>query len=152
MTYSLICLRCNEDFSGDERKEEICNLPQVENRHAVLEFALFNIVGQHGYLSLGQCGLVATREQARAVLHTRAQSGDHDAGADLVVLLVGSGRLDGNGLLAQRLHEGHLTGEGISSRFGRDLGQPLGELAPDAHPNDGVRQQATVEDSVEELV
>lgn len=66
----------------------------------------------------------------------------------LIVLGIRRGRLNGDGLRAQALNVGRLALVGRRQRRRLDLGQPLGQLPPDADPDDGVREISAVENRV----
>jgi hypothetical protein len=119
------------------------NSPQIQDPHPIPQVRLLDVALQHGNLGLLK-RLVAPGVQTRAVLHAGAEGADHDARPDLVVLLVGRGRLDGDGLAPQALDEGHLAGLRLAQRRGLDLGQALRQLSTDAPADQDVGQVAAV--------
>lgn len=132
--------------SRKEHKKDY--IPEIENAHPIPQLSTLDVEPKHGHLGLGQ-SLAALGIQAARVLHAGPEASAQHAGADLVVLLVGGGRLDGDGPRTQQRDVLHLASVRGLERGRRNLGDALLQLLADADADHGRGQIAPVQQRVE---
>lgn len=127
------------------------NSPKIKHAHPILQLRLLDIALKHSNLRLRQ-GLGTLGIQTAGVLHARAQTGGQDASADLVMLGVGGGGLDGDGPAAQEIHVVHLGLVGVGQLGHLDDVDALLQLLPDAAAQEEDGEVATIDDFLDQVI
>ena len=146
--HSRMYYRFKNHVHGCKIKKGRKNEPEIKHLHPIHQPRPLHIKLQHLHLSLPQ-RLRPLRIKTSRVLHARAQHPAQHPRANLVVLLIRRGRLNGNRPRAQEIHVLHLGRVGGFHGCAGGFANALREEAPDAEADDGVREVAIVEDGVD---